>query len=70
MANSLIFFAEKNVSSFCVAKATHIFAAKNNNVFENTLATLFNKFFIKELVTLTMLCRTGPRIKSVFLVKI
>ena len=28
MANTLIFFAEKNVSSFCIAKATHIFAAK------------------------------------------
>ena len=28
MANTLIFFVEKNVSSFCIAKATHIFAAK------------------------------------------
>ena len=27
--NILIFFAEKNVSSFCTAKATHIFSAKN-----------------------------------------
>ena len=26
--NILIFFAEKNVSSFCIAKATHIFSAK------------------------------------------
>ena len=26
--NILIFFAEKNVSSFCSAKATHIFSAK------------------------------------------
>ena len=25
--NILIFFAEKNVSSFCTAKATHIFSA-------------------------------------------
>ena len=32
--NTLIFFAEKkNVSSFCTAKATHIFSAKNFSVF-------------------------------------
>ena len=29
----LIFFAEKNVSSFCTAKATHIFSAKNFRIF-------------------------------------
>ena len=29
----LIFFAEKNVSSFCTAKATHIFSAKNFSIF-------------------------------------
>ena len=28
MANTSMFFAEKNMSSFCIAKATHIFAAK------------------------------------------
>ena len=28
-----IFFAEKNVSSFCTAKATHIFSAKNFRIF-------------------------------------
>ena len=31
--NILIFFAEKNVSSFCTAKATHIFPAKNFSIF-------------------------------------
>ena len=31
--NILIFFAEKNVSSFCTAKATHIFLAKNFSIF-------------------------------------
>ena len=31
--NILIFFAEKNVSSFCTAKATHIFSAKNIRIF-------------------------------------
>ena len=29
----LIIFAEKNVSSFCIAKATHIFSAKNFSIF-------------------------------------
>ena len=29
----LIFFAEKNVSSFCSAKATHIYSAKNFSIF-------------------------------------
>ena len=37
LANSiyiiLIFFAEKNVSSFCTAKATHIFSAKYFSIF-------------------------------------
>ena len=33
MYNILIFFAEKNVSSFCTAKATHIFSAKNFRIF-------------------------------------
>ena len=31
--NILIFFAEKNVSSVCTAKATHIFSAKNFSIF-------------------------------------
>ena len=31
--NILIFFAEKNVCSFCIAKATHIFSAKNFSIF-------------------------------------
>ena len=31
--NIPIFFAEKNVSSFCTAKATHIFSAKNFSIF-------------------------------------
>ena len=31
--NILIFFAEKNVSSFCIAKAIHIFSAKNFSIF-------------------------------------
>ena len=31
--NIMILFAEKNVSSFCTAKATHIFSAKNFSIF-------------------------------------
>ena len=37
--NILIFFAEKNVSSFCTAKATHIFAEKNVSSFCTAKAT-------------------------------
>ena len=33
--NILIFFAEKNVSSFCTAKAIHLFSAKNLSIFAN-----------------------------------
>ena len=47
-------FCWKNVSSFCIAKATHIFAAKNFNVFENTVATTVSKFVINMLVKRTM----------------
>ena len=46
--------------SVAFAKATHIFCSKNNNVFENTLATTVNEFVINELVKLTMLWTTGP----------
>ena len=48
------------MSSFCNAKATHIFAAKSINVFENTLATTVNKFIINKLVKLKILEQLGP----------
>ena len=48
------------MSSICIAKAIHIFAAKNVNVFENNLATTVNEFVINKLVKLTILCTTGP----------
>ena len=54
MVNTLILFAEKNVSSFCIAKATHIFAAKT--VIE---------FVINEPIKLTALWTTGPRLISI-----
>ena len=53
-------FCWKSVSSFCIAKATHIFAAKIINVFENTLATTVNEFVINKLVKVAMLWTTGP----------
>ena len=49
MANTLICFAEKNVSSY-----SH-FLQRNINVFENTSATTVNEFVLNELVKLTML---------------
>ena len=60
MANTLIFLLKnKNVGSFCIATATHIFAAKkkkkkNIKVFENTLATTVNELVNNELLTQTM----------------
>ena len=47
-SNTLIFFC-KNVSSFCNAKATHTFSAKNINVFavfqdRNYNITIANNF--------------------------
>ena len=55
MASTLIFFAEKNVSSYS------LLCSKNINVFINTLATTVNKFVINKLIKLTMLRTTGPR---------
>ena len=51
----LKFFAEKNVSSFCTAKATHIFPAKNTSIFNINLARAVNEMTLNELVKLTML---------------
>ena len=57
MASALIFFAEK------YEQLLH-FCRKNINVFENTLATTVNEFVINELVNLTMLWATGPRLRG------
>ena len=54
MANTLIFFDEKNVSSFCIAKYSY-FCSTNIIVFKNTLAATVNEFVINELVKLRML---------------
>ena len=49
MANILIFFAEKNVSSFFIANATHIFAVKMLRYLKTPYLLVIN-----ELVKLTM----------------
>ena len=56
----LKFFAEKNVSSFCSAKATHIFSAKNIRILYIESAKMVNEMTLNELVKLTMLWTTGP----------
>ena len=59
----LKFFAEKNVSSFCnakAAKATHIFSAKNIRILCIESAKRVNEMTLNELVKLTTLWITGP----------
>ena len=56
----LKFFAEKNMSSFCSAKATHIFSAKNIRILHIEVAKTVNENTLNELVKLTMLWTTGP----------
>ena len=51
----------KNVSSFCSAKATHIFSAKNIRILYIESAETVNKITLNKLVKLTMLWTTGPR---------
>ena len=49
----LNFFAEKNVSSFCSAKATHIFSAKNIRILYIESAKTIKEMTLNELVNLT-----------------
>ena len=56
----LKFFAEKNVSSFCSAKATHIFSAKTIRILYIESAKTGNEMTLNELVKLTTLWTTGP----------
>ena len=56
----LKFFAEKNVSSFCSAKATHIFSAKNIRILCIESAKTVNEMTLNELVKLMTLWTTGP----------
>ena len=53
-------FCWKNVSSFCSAKATHIFSAKNIRILYIEFAKTVNEMTLNELVKLTTLWTTGP----------
>ena len=53
-------FYWKNVSSFCSAKATHIFSAKNIRILYIESAKTVNEMTLNELVKLTTLWTTGP----------
>ena len=57
-------FCWKNVSSFCSAKATHIFSAKNIRILCIEFAKTVNEMILNELVKLTTLWTTGPRFSS------
>ena len=58
-------FCWKNVSSFCSAKATHIFSAKNIRILYIESAKTVNEMTLNELVKLTMLFwTTGPCITT------
>ena len=54
-------FCWKNVSSFCSAKATHIFSAKNIRILYIESAKTVDEMTLNELVKLTTLWTTGPR---------
>ena len=54
------FLLKKNVSSFCSAKATHIFSAKNIRILCIESAKTVNKMTLNELFKLTTLWTTGP----------
>ena len=53
-------FLLKNVSSFCSAKATHIFSAKNIRILCIESAKTINEMTLNELVKLTTLWTTRP----------
>ena len=53
-------FCWKNASSFCSAKATHIFSAKNIRILCIESTKTVNEMTLNELVKLTTLWTTGP----------
>ena len=61
------FFAENNVSSFCNAKATHIFSAKNIRILYIESAKTVNEMTLNEFVKLTTHRTTGPCLKQISL---
>ena len=63
-------FCWKNVSSFCSAKATHIFSAKNIRILHSESAKTVNEMTLNELVKLTTLWTTGPSFPKCFAVRV
>ena len=49
------------MSSFCSAKATHIFSAKNIRILYIESAKTVKEMTLNEIVKLTTLLTTGPR---------
>ena len=54
------------MSSFCTAKATHIFSAKNIRILYIESAKTVTEMTLNELVKLTTLWTTGPRYYSYY----
>ena len=63
-------FLLKNVSSFCSAKATHIFLAKNIGILYIESVKIVNEMTLNELVKLTTLWTTGPCVDPHCLVRL
>ena len=61
-------FCWKNVSSFCNAKATHIFSAKGIRILYIESAKTVNEMTLNKLVKLTTFWTTGPSILKYFFV--
>ena len=55
------YFCWKNVRSFCSAKASLIFSARNISVFGYKMVKHLMSWSLNELIKLTMLWTTGPR---------
>ena len=62
--NILIFFAEKNMSSFCTAKATHIFFSKKFQHICISLDVNFNESLTNDVVSFEQL---GPDIHFLYI---
>ena len=60
------FLLKKNVKSFCTAKASLIFSAKNISVFGYKVIKHLMSWPLNELDKLTMLWTTGPRFLEMY----
>ena len=62
----IIIFCWKNVSSFCSAKATHIFSAKNIIILYIESVKTVTEMTLNELVKLTTLWTTWPSLLLIY----